>query len=222
MNISFFDDKPNIDELDFNLDILKRLKNIKIDEINNLMFHGLNGCGKTIKIYALLSSIFDKRVYDLKNIMFEEDRKNIPYKSSIYHIEIDPINLGSNEKLFVSSFLKSYCETRNIGLNIPKIILIKNADKLSKLSQLALRRIIEKNYYTSKFIFEVSNMSGIIEPLISRCLLIRVKVPNLSEIKLCIKNFCDRKGFDILDNDIINIINESNKIIWNMKRQIKV
>ena len=60
MNISFFDDKPNIDELDFKLDILENFKNIKIDELNHLLFYGIPTCGKTTKIYALLSSIFDK------------------------------------------------------------------------------------------------------------------------------------------------------------------
>jgi replication factor C subunit 3/5 len=212
MNISFFDDKPNIDDLDFKLDILEKFKKFKIDDLNHLLFYGVSTSGKTTKIYALLSSILDKKVYDLKNVTFEEDRKSMPYKSSIYHIEIDPINLGSNEKLFISSFIKLYSETKNIGLDIPKIILIKNADKLSKISQLALRRIIEKNSYTSRFIFEVSNLSNFAEPLISRCLVIKVKLPNINEIKLCLKNFSNRKGFDISDEKIDDIINESNKI----------
>jgi len=212
MNISFFDDKPNIDDLDFKLDILERFKNIKVEELNNLLFYGAPTSGKTTKIYALLSSIFDKKVYDLKNVTFEEDKKSMPYKSSIYHIEVDPLNLGSNEKLFISSFIKSYSETKNIGLDIPKLIFIKNADKLSRLSQLALRRIIEKNSYTSKFIFEVSNLSNFADPLISRCLLLRVKLPDLNEIKLCLKNFSKKKGFDISDEKINYIINESNKI----------
>jgi hypothetical protein len=215
MNISFFDDKPNIDELDFKIDVLEKLKNINIYDLNNLLFHGLPASGKTTKIYALLSSIFDKKVYDLKNIVFEEEKKTMIYKSSIYHIEIDPVHLSSNEKLFISSFLKSYSATKNIGLDIPKVILIKNADKLSKLSQLALRRIIEKNSYTSRFIFEVSNLSSFIEPLISRSLLIRVRLPNITEIKLCIKNFCDKKEFIISDEQINDIIHESNKINCN-------
>lgn len=212
MNISFFDDKPNIDDLDFKLDILERFKDIKLEELNNLLFYGVPTSGKTTKIYALLSTIFDKKVYDLKNVTFEEDRKSMPYKSSIYHIEVDPLNLGSNEKLFISSFIKPYSETKNIGLDIPKLIFIKNADKLSRLSQLALRRIIEKNSYTSKFIFEVSNLSNFADPLISRCLLLRVKLPDLNEIKLCLKNFSKKKGFDISDEQINYIINESNKI----------
>ena len=216
MNISFFDDKPNIDELDFKLDILNRFKGITIDELTNLIFYGLPTSGKTTKIYALLSTIFNKKVYDLKNITFEEDRKSMIYKSSIYHIEINPITLGSNEKLFVSSFLKKYVESRNIGLDIPKVILIKNADLLSKITKLSLRKIIEKNLKTVRFIFELSNLSSFTEPLISRCLLIRVRLPKINEIKECLKNFSTRKGFMISDEKIEKIINESNKITMNI------
>ena len=60
MNISFFDDRPTINELDFKLDILERFKNCKIDELANLIFYGPSTSGKTTKIYALLSTIFDK------------------------------------------------------------------------------------------------------------------------------------------------------------------
>ena len=105
MNFNLFEYKPNLDELDFKLDILKPLQNINIDNLVNLLFYGVEGSGKTTKIYALLASIFDKKIYDLKNINFEEDRKVISYKASIYHIEINPINLGSNEKLFIHSFI---------------------------------------------------------------------------------------------------------------------
>jgi replication factor C subunit 3/5 len=215
MNINFSEDKPNLEELDFKLDIMKPLKDINIDELVNLLFYGVEGSGKTTKIYALLATIFDKKVYDLKNVNFEEDRKVISYKSSIYHIEINPVNLGSNEKLFIHSFIKSYTQTRNIGLNIPKIILIKNADKLSTQSQMALRKIIEKTASTSKFIFEVTSLSSLSEPLISRFLLVRVPLPDKETIKLCIKNYSDRKNHNI-SSDIINeIIDESCIILTN-------
>lgn len=211
-NISFFDDKPILDELDFKSDILKKYSHLNIEDLLNIIVYGPVASGKTIKIYALLATILDRKVYDLKNMEFEEDRKTMPYKSSIYHIEINPINLGSNEKLFIQSFLKTYVETKNIGLNIPKIILIKNANLLSRQSQLALRKLIEKTSYTAKYIFEISNISDFNEALISRCLLIRVKIPIFKEIKDCIKNYSIRKNFSINDNEIDDLIKESNLI----------
>jgi hypothetical protein len=220
MNISFFDDKPNLDELDFKINLLKYYKNLHIDEINNLLFYGPHGSGKTTKIYALMCSIFDAKVYDLKNVFFEEDKKKIYYKSSIYHIEVDPLNLGSDEKLFIQTFLKSYVETRNIGLNISKVILIKNANHLSKQSQMALRKIIEQNSYSSKFIFELSSITNFSLPLLSRFLHIRIKTPKYSEIKECLKNFSERKNIIIDESKIEEIINKSDiiKNNYNLKK----
>jgi hypothetical protein len=220
MNISFFDDKPTLYELDFKIPFLEKLSKISIDELLNLIIYGLPGSGKTTKIYAFLATILDKRVYDLKNIIFEEDRKIMNYKGSIYHIEIDPIQLGSNEKFFIQTFLKSYIETKNIGLNIPKIILIKNAIFLSKQSQMMLRKMIDKTSITARFIFEISNLSNFLEPLMSRCLLIRVRVPTLENVKLCIYNYLKNKNYDINQKIIDNIINDSNKVhqILNLKK----
>jgi len=220
MNISFFDEKPNLDELDFKLPLLEKYKNINVNEMNNLLFYGPPTSGKTIKIYALLASIFDKRVYDLKNITYEEDRKSIVYKASIYHIEINPINLSSNEKIFIQGFLKSYIQTRNIGLDIPKIILIKNANLLTKQTQMALRKFVEKYTYTCKFIFEINNLSCFLDALVSRCMIFRVPLPKYEDIKLCIQNFSNRKNI-IIDEIIIDeIISESNKIseTYNLKK----
>ena len=212
MNISFFDDKPNLDELDFKNDLIYKYKNVNVNEMTNLLFYGLPHSGKTIKIYAFLCSIFNKKVYDLKNMVFEEDRKTMNYKSSIYHIEINPLTLASNEKLFINSFLKIYIETRNVGLDIPKIILIKNANHLSTNSQMAFRKFMEKNYRTCKFIFEVNNLSNFLEPLKSRCLLFRIKMPKMHDIKNCLINISKRKNISISDNIIDEIINNSNKL----------
>ena len=38
MNISFFEDKPTLDELDFKYDFLKKFKNFDIDNLPNLLF----------------------------------------------------------------------------------------------------------------------------------------------------------------------------------------
>jgi len=221
MNISFFEDKPFLEDLHFKLGSLSAYKSIDIDLMSNLLFHGMEGSGKTTKIYALLASIFnDKKVYDLKNAVYEEDKKTIPYKSSIYHIEVDAVNLASNEKLFIQSFLKAYIESRNIGLNLPKIVYIKNVDKMSEQSQLSMRKIIEGNSYTAKFIFEISNFDGFSEPLKSRCLCIRIPMPQIDDIRLCIKSYSILKNYEVSDNDINTIIQNSTLIPnkYNLKK----
>ena len=193
MYLSFFEDKPNLDQLDFKCDILNKYSKNNVDSLNNIIFIGINGSGKTIKVYAFLCSLFNNKVYDLKNIEFEEDGKIIQYKASIYHIEIDALELLTNEKLFFNNFLKNYCVTRNIGLDLPKIIYIKNAEKLNKQSYLFLRKVIETNYKSCKFIFEMRSLSGVPESLQSRFFIVRIKMPQESEILNCLINYTTQK-----------------------------
>jgi hypothetical protein len=213
MNISFFEDKPLVKDLDFKNEFIEKISKWKHNDLINLLIYGANGNGKTTQIYALLATIFDKRVYDLKNATFEEDRKVINYKTSIYHIEIDPLQLGSNDRFFIQTFLKLYVETKNIGLDMPKIILFKNANLLSKHAQMQLRKLIESSFLTAIFIFEVSSISDFAKPLLSRCLMVKIKIPKIEDVKLCIKNFASKKGYDLDENIINDIINDSNKIM---------
>lgn len=211
MNITFFETKPLLSDLDFPCETLNKYSSVKIDDLNNLIICGLPAIGKTIKIYAFLATLFDKKVYDLKNIIFEEDRKTIVYKASIYHIEVDCIQIGNNDRFFIQNFIKSYSETKNIGLDIPKIIYFKNANNLSTQSQMILRKIIENGCQTARFIFEINNISAFLSALISRCLLIKIKTPSIIEVHECIKKMHLKNNIIIDDNTITSIITECNK-----------
>jgi DNA polymerase III delta prime subunit len=77
---------------------------------------------------------------------------------------------------------------------------------------MALRRMIEKNYYSAKFIFEVSSLSNFTEPLVSRCLLFRISLPKVDDVKKCLtKNFIKNNITDlkIINEEIDYIIKES-------------
>ena len=211
MYLSIFEDTPNLKEIDFFHEILYKYSVQDIDSLNNLIFYGSKGSGKTTKVYAFLCSLFNNKVYDLKSNTVDYDSKSISYKSSIYHIEIDALELLTGEKVFFTNFLKDYCSTRNIGLGLPKIIYIKNFEHLNKISYLFLRKVIENNYKTSKFIFEVSSMSGVPQSLLSRFFLIRIKLPSENEIFTCLKNYTKRKNIIIEDSIINNILTKTKK-----------
>lgn len=211
MYLSIFDDKPNLDEIDFPHIYLKKYSLLNLDNLNNLIFCGLKGSGKTIKIYAFLCSLLNKKVYDLKKQTFECDNKCVQYKTSIYHIEIDALELLTGERIFFNNFLKEYCETRNIGLNLPKIIYIKNAEHLNKLSFLFLRKLIEKSYLTCRFIFEITSASSVPGPLLSRFFIIRIHMPSQTDILSCLKNYLYRKEKNIEEEVLNQLIEKSKK-----------
>ena len=212
MPISFFDYKPTLVDLDFKSPLLENLSKVSPEDLLNLIIYGPPSSGKTTKIYAFLASILDKKVYDVKNNIFEEDRKTINYKSSIYHIEIDPISLGSDERFFIQSFLKSYTETKNIGLNIPKIIFIKNAHLLSKQTQMSLRKTMEKASLTARFIFEISKTVNFSEALFSRAFFIKIALPTKIEVKSALINYSKKYNHSIDEEIIDEIISDSCKI----------
>lgn len=211
MYLSIFDDKPNLDEIDFPNIYLKRYSSTTLDSLNNLIFSGIKGSGKTIKVYAFLCSLLNNKVYDIKTRTFEHDNKCVQYKTSIYHIEIDALELLTGERVFFNNFLKEYCKTRNIGLNLPKIIYIKNAEHLHKLSFLFLRKLIEKNYLSCRFILETSSISIIPDPLLSRFSIIRIPIPSRHEILNCLKNYLSRKEKSIEEEVLIQLIEKSKK-----------
>ena len=175
MNLTFCEKKPTLEDLDFKNIHLLKLSKIDIDGLPNLLIYGSKSCGKTTICNAFFATLFDTKFYDMKNMNIELDRKIFNYKMSCYHLEFCAKELGSNDKIFIHDFIKSFIETRNIGLDIPKIVIIRNASCLSSLAQMSLRRIIETNYCTSRFVFEIEQLSSFQEPLQSRCLKINIK-----------------------------------------------
>ena len=182
-NYSYSDTKPNLDELDFPNPVLHKLRHFNINDMYNILFYGHKSSGKKTCLYAFLATILDKRIYDVKNLVFEHDKKTYYYKTSIYHLEFNPLEFNFNDKNFINFFLKTYIESPNVLFQIPKIVVIKNADHLSQLSQMALRRIIEKNNITARFIIELNHLSSFPEPLLSRFLKVRVSCPSADAIK---------------------------------------
>jgi DNA polymerase III delta prime subunit len=203
MSISIINKKPNLDDLIIKKDILIKYKNLHIDSFQNIIFNGIKSSGKTTQIYALLCSIFDEKVYNLKHNSIEIEKKIFKFRSSIYHIEIDCIELLNNDRLFFNNYLKEYAATRNIGLDIPKVILITNVEKICYQTFLFLRKIIENNYKSSRFIFETSKLSCIPESIRSRFFIIRISPPKKKEL------------FDFINKSLIDNKKKISKTIIN-------
>lgn len=194
--LTFLETKPSLKEIDFKIPILESLSESSIHDLPNLFIYGVEGSGKSVKIYSFLSSLLKtKDIYNIKVRTFEEERRELTYRYSPYHIEFSPLDLASNEYIFIIHFLGDYVKMKNVGFDIPKIIYIKNADSLSKNSQMALRKMMEQNIDSCRFIFECKNLSSIIEPLRSRFLIVRVENPSLHDIQTVVYSFT-KKYFD--------------------------
>lgn len=181
--ITFLELKPNYDEIDFPSELLRRMIHVHIYDMQNMMVYGKGGCGKTVHIYAFLASLLGtKDIYSIKTNVYEEDRKEIQFRYSPYHIEFSPLDLMTHESVFIKGFLKEYVKSMNVSFNIPKIVYIKNAEHLSENSQKALGIMIEKNIESVRFIFECNTISPFLESIRGRFCKIRIGYPSKEQI----------------------------------------
>lgn len=182
--ISFLETKPYYEDIDYSNEIFQRYLNVELQELPHMIVTGRGGCGKTVQIYSFLASLLKtKDIYSIKTTIYEEDRKEIHYRHSPYHVEFSPLDLSLYEGIFVFGFLKEYVKNRNVAYNIPKIVYIKNAEYLSESSQKALNIMLERNIDSARFIFECNQTSSFLRSLYGRCFRIRIFYPERNQIE---------------------------------------
>ena len=122
---------------------------------NNLVLQGLKNTGKK----SLIKCIFN----DL-NIRFYEFNKN--------HFKdiIDEIKKITHSYDYYKMDLK--------------YILINDFESMKNVEQNKLKIIIEKSYISSRFIIITNNLTKIIHPIQSRCIIIRISKKNENMIKI--------------------------------------
>ena len=112
-------------------------------------------------------------------------KTKVNIKQSKYHIIIEP-NSNGFDKYLIQEIIQDYAKIELLNIlkykKLFKIVVINKIDNLSYYAQASLRRTMEKYANTCKFIFICDQLSKIIEPLRSRCLLIRVPLPTNNQI----------------------------------------
>lgn len=105
--------------------------------------------------------------------------------TSVYHLEITPSDVGNYDRVVVQDLLKEVAQTQQVDLSAKqrfKVVVINEADHLTRDAQAALRRTMEKYSPNLRLILLANSTSNIIAPIRSRTLLVRVAAPTVSEI----------------------------------------
>lgn len=183
-----------------NLDVINSFNNLP-----NLLFHGKDGSGKKSLIRMFLKRLFGK---DLKSIKvnyqikgYGSNNLELDIPQSLYHIEIFPNGTGL-DKYLVQEVIKEYASKHLLTLDNTKkfkVIWIHNVQNLSYYAQTALRCTMEKYSSTCKFILSGNQLSKIIEPLRSRCLMVRIPSPTDDDIMRVLLNI------SLKENKMLNI-----------------
>lgn len=181
----------SLDELTYNESLTQNLKHLcKEEDLPHLLLYGPSGAGKQTRVGAILNKLFgpgsrrikiESRVLDLGG----SRKLELNIVSSIYHVEITPSEAGSQDRFVVQELLKEIAQTQQVDQNAKhryKVVVINEADGLSRDAQAALRRTME--IYTSnlRLILVTTSLSPVIGPIRSRTLLIRVPAPDVTKI----------------------------------------
>ncbi|KAM9934089.1 hypothetical protein OXX80_006307 [Metschnikowia pulcherrima] len=162
----------------------------------HLLVYGPNGAGKKTRIYSTLNELFGAQVeklkIDVKTFTTSSSRKlEFNVLSSPFHLEITPSDMGNNDRVVIQDLLKEVASTEQVDFSNQaksaskhrfKVVVINEAESLSRDAQAALRRTMEKYSSNIRLILVCNTISNIIAPIKSRTLLVRIPAPTPAEI----------------------------------------
>lgn len=194
--------------------IINLFTNFNTINLPNILLHGDGGSGKKSLIYTFLGNKKKTKVTDTIKINSRQV-DYILYKNNTF-IEIDISNFGIYKKQILTNILQRFISTRKVLGNNNKLLIIHNLHLLNIDDQFILRKMIEKTV-NCRFILLANNINNLLEPIKSRCFII--KMPGFSQLDI------KRKIKTIIKEEKINITPKALKYLYkecekNMKKAI--
>ena len=189
----------------------------------HLVVYGKSGSGKEFLVNKLLEKIYGKNNINLNEIEYTingygNSKTKVNIKQSKFHIVIEP-NSNGFDKYLIQEIIQNYAKTEILNIlkykRLFKVVIINKIDNLSNTAQASLRRTMEKYTDTCKFIFICDQLSKMIEPLRSRCIEIRVPLPDNIQIINTLLQIGITQNINLSARDLNYILTNSNQKIYN-------
>ncbi|KAJ3039923.1 Subunit of heteropentameric Replication factor C (RF-C) [Rhizophlyctis rosea] len=207
-----------LDKLDYHKGLTTQLRRLASSgDFPHLLVYGPSGAGKKTRIVAVLRELYgpgvEKLKIDLRQFVTPSNRKlEINIVSSNYHLELTPSDVGQYDRIVIQDLIKEIAQTQQVDASAKrhfKVVVINEADSLSRDAQSALRRTMEKYMNNMRVILCCQSTSKIIAPIRSRCLLVRVAAPNADEITDVLRKVAKSESLQLPDTFAKRIAEES-------------
>jgi len=159
-------------------------------ELPHLLFSGSAGVGKTSAALCLSREILGEHWKDYTLELNASDERGIN---------------------MVRERVKKFSRFAGLDTEIPfKMIILDEADEMTNDAQTALRRIIEDTAKICRFILIANNLSKIIEPIQSRCVVFKFTKISDKEIISHLKSIAKKERIKIDENSLNAISDYTN------------
>ncbi|KAF3177134.1 Replication factor C (RF-C) subunit [Orbilia oligospora] len=214
-----------LDSLTYHHDLSSRLKALANGDFPHLLVYGPSGAGKKTRIIATLKELYGPGVEKIKidsRIFTTTSNRKLEFNivASIYHLEITPSDVGNYDRVVIQDLLKEVAQTQQVDLAAKqrfKVVVINEADHLTRDAQAALRRTMEKYSPNLRLILLANSTANIIAPIRSRTLLVRVAAPTTDEIVDVLKGVGRVERLEVKDGLCKRIAVESGR---NLRRAL--
>jgi replication factor C subunit 3/5 len=177
----------NLKEYIIHRSIATKLTNFKLENIPNILLHGVCNNGKHTMAKLLINHLYNTNIMNQTSINTHDLKignniVTIEYFSSPYHIEINLYEYGLYDKYIISEFLYNYVKYENITGRL-KLIILNHIDKISKPAQYSLRGLLEQYGAQARYICLVNSLAQIDPAVRSRMFSIRIPRPSNTDLK---------------------------------------
>lgn len=194
----------SLEALTYHEDLSERLKSLaQSGDFPHLLVYGPSGAGKKTRIVATLRELYGPGVEKIKidsRVFQTTSNRKLEFNivASVYHLEITPSDVGNFDRVVIQDLLKEVAQTQQVDQSARqrfKVVVINEADHLTRDAQAALRRTMEKYSPNMRLILLANSTANIIAPIRSRTLLVRVAAPTESDICKVLKKVGAQEGW---------------------------
>ncbi|MDE1824544.1 MAG: replication factor C small subunit [Candidatus Micrarchaeota archaeon] len=159
--------------------IVQKLESfVKTKNFPNMIFAGSAGIGKTTCAIAMAGELYGERLNEAFLELNASDSRGIDV---------------------VRTRIKEFAKTMPLTVGLVKIVFLDEADAMTSEAQHALRRTMEKYAGTTRFILSANYASKIIEPIQSRCVVLRFKPLRDEDMRGYVKRISKEEDLDVDD-----------------------